>query len=172
MQHLNNKYGLFRTLGVIALFIAFLVGAAPLSQAQRYRANNDERRKEWMSQMRQFKHEFFKKKLALTRDQETPFFKAYDQMDDELIRIGEETRALERKAISNADASDTELESAARTLFEQKKKEGEVELKYFEEFSKILTKKQLIKLKETERQFNRELLNNSRETKDGIKKTR
>lgn len=145
----------------VALLIA-LSFAGIASFAQPKRQNDEEKRKEWMTEMRSFKHEFFKKELGLNREQENAFFKAYDQMDDELIKIGEETRSLERKITSDPEASETEMESAARTLFEQKKKEADVELKYFEEFKTILNKRQLLKLKETERRFNRALLNRSK----------
>lgn len=146
----------------LSILIILFLGASPDVYSHKNKGAGDDRRKEWMNDMREFKHQYFKRDLGLTRDQEVPFFKAYDQMDDELIRIGEETRALERKTINDSDATDTELESAARTIFEQKKKEGETELKYFEEFSKILTKKQLVKLKETERRFNRALLDRTK----------
>ncbi|MCH5219552.1 MAG: hypothetical protein J1F20_03195 [Muribaculaceae bacterium] len=126
--------------------------------AQRPKPGDDDQRKEWMAEMRDYKHEFYKKELDLTREQEVPFFKALDQMDDELFRVGEETRQLERKIYQDSDASDTEMESAARALFEQKKKEADIELKYFDEFKTTLTKRQLLKMKETERRFNRALL--------------
>ena len=148
----------------LVVMLAVCVSAPSLvAQKTKGIANGEEKRREWITEMRNFKHEFFKKELGLTREQETPFFKAYDQMDDELIRVGEETRALERKINADSDASETEMESAARTLFEQKKKEGEIELKYFEEYKNILTKRQLLKLKETERRFNRALLSRSKE---------
>lgn len=150
---------------VALVVLAMLFMATPVS-AQRNRAKDDDKRREWMADMRNFKHEFFKKDLGLTREQEAPFFKAYDQMDDELIRVGEETRQLERKINNSADASETEMESAARTLFEQKKREGEIELQYFDEFKNILTKRQLLKLKETERRFNRALLNHTKGRKN------
>lgn len=148
---------------IFSVIALCMILSSQTATAQRIKGNSDDRRKEWMVEMRNFKHEFFKKELGLTREQEVPFFKAYDEMDDELIRIGEETRQLERKINADSDASDTELESAARTLFEQKKREAEVELTYFEEFKNILTKRQLLRLKETERRFNRALLNHNRE---------
>lgn len=162
MPTLKKQYT-FRTILTTFLVALFVATAILPVEAQRKDApKNDDKRREWMKEMREYKHKFLKQELKLTRDQEAPFFKAYDQMDDELIRIGEETRALERKALKNSDASDTELESAARTIYEQKKKEGEVELRYFEEFGKILTKKQLVRIKEVERRMNRALLKNSK----------
>lgn len=146
-----------KSLNILALILAAFFMAAPAAMAKKARGNEGPR-KEWMADLRNYKHEFYKKDLNLTREQEAPFFKAYDQMDDELMRVGEETRTLERKISTNAEATDTELESAARTLFEQKKREAEIELKYFDEFKNVLTKRQLLKLKETERRFNRALL--------------
>ena len=146
---MTRKYKSIQT--VLAIFImAFFFVATPVS-AQK---NRDQRSK----QLLEYKHQFYKKALALTPAQEAAFFKAFDLMDEELYRIGSETRALERKYMSAKNATDTELESAARTLFEQKKKEAEVELKYFEQFKNILTKRQLLMLKETERRCNKGLL--------------
>lgn len=143
------------------LFIALAVlVCSPATWGQKQKVAGDVR-KTAISEMREFKHNFLKRELGLSREQEQPFFKAYDQMTDELIRIGEETRTLERKTISDANATDTEIESATRTIFEQKKKEGEIELKYLEEFKNILNKRQLLKLKDAERRFNRGLMHHS-----------
>lgn len=154
----SSKYMRFAAICVLSAFFF----AMPYVATAQKRANDDDRRKEWMSEMRNFKHEFYKKDLNLTREQESAFFSAMDRMDDELIHIGEETRQLERKVNADRDASDTEMESAARTLFEQKKREADIELKYFEEYKTILNKRQLLKLKETERRFNRALLGRSK----------
>jgi len=127
---------------------------------------SDEQREEWLGEMREYRHKFFRKELNLNRDQETKFFQAYDRMDAELIKIGEETREMEKKMINNTQASDTEMETVARALFEQKKREAEVELKYFDQFKEILSKRQLLKLKEVERKFNATLLKYAKEKRD------
>ena len=156
----------YKHVTILSLVLTIFV-ASPCVMAQRngQRVPSENQRQEYLENLRNYKHDFFKKDLNLTREQENSFFRAYDQMDEELLKIGDETRALERKISNDAGATDTEIESAARVLFEQKKKEGEVELKYFEEFKKILTKRQLLKLKDTERKFNRALLGNSRKRK-------
>ena len=43
-------------------------------------------------------------------------------MDEELQQIADETRELERRALDNADASDTELEAASQAVFAQNRK--------------------------------------------------
>ena len=154
------KKSKFSFLTVTMLFFAMLFAspAATFAQQTKSKPNPEEQRDAQLKQMTEFKHAFLKKELNLTRAQETNFFRVYDQMDAELRKIGEESRLLERKTQRNAKATDTELESAARALFEQKEKEAEVELKYFEEFRKVLTKRQLFNLKDVERRMTRALL--------------
>ena len=45
-------------------------------------------------------------------------------------------------------------------------REGEIEAKYFDKFSKILTKKQLFLLKQAEVKFTREMLNKNKKRKN------
>ena len=145
------------------LLISFVFATDPTYARQRI---SDEQREEWLGELREYRHKFFRKELNLTRDQETKFFQAYDKMDAELIKIGEETREMERKMMNNLNASDNEIETVARALFEQKKREAEVELKYFEQFKEILTKRQLLKLKDAERKFNSSLLKHIKDKRD------
>ncbi len=135
---------------VTVLLLAMMTTALPISV---FSASDPTDKDEWIVELRNYKHRFLKKELGLTREQEAPFFKIYDEMDDQLIKINGETRSLERKALSDTDASDTELEAAAKAIFEQKKKESEVELKYFDQLSDVLTLKQLVRLKDAERKL-------------------
>jgi hypothetical protein len=83
-------------------------------------------------------------------------------MEDEINRISTETRDLERRVLANDDASNTEMESAARAVFEQKNREGEIEMSYFDKFKTILSSKQLLRLKNTERKFTQSLVQQHR----------
>ena len=147
------------------MFLLAVFMAMPQANAQRtkFKGDNPEIREDVLAELRSFKHDFLKKELNLTPSQEAPFFKAYDEMDYQLMKIGSETRMLERDLLEKSNPTDTELESGARTIFEQKKKEGEIELKYFEEFKKVLTKSQLVKLKSAERTMNRKIISYYRE---------
>ena len=115
-----------------------------------------------LDDLRQYAHQFLSRELKLERDQETPFFNAYDQMQQELVEVGEDTRNLERKILKNNDATDLELETAARAMFEQKRKEADIELRYFDQFKTILTPRQLVNLKPAIRKMTRVLLRYSR----------
>lgn len=135
---------------LIALFACFTATTAAQT--------TPEQRKAYADKLRQYKRQILTRELDLTRDQANQFFPLYDKMDDELQRIGRETRMLEQRTINNSQATATECESAAYTLFEQKKAEAEVELRYFPQFKAILTPRQLLRLKAAERTFRQEVL--------------
>ena len=137
----------------LALFICLSVSAQG-----RGKQMNEQERQRFRTEMRSYKHRFISQELELTPEQQREFFGVYDEMDDEVERINGETRDLERSVARKADASDVELEAAARALFEQKKAEGEVELQYFDRFKQILTPQQLFKLRKAERKFTRKLM--------------
>lgn len=105
--------------------------------AQSALSEND--RSRWLSEIREYKHEFLAKDLELTREQQRDFFPLYDSMEDEVERINTETRALETKVSESKEASDLEIENASRTIFEQKRAEGQIEMTYFDKFKEILS---------------------------------
>ena len=104
-----------------------------------------------MAELRPYQREFISRELDLTKDQERRFFPIYEEMNDRIDSLNEETRELERRTIDTPDASDTELEAAAQAVFDLKQKEGRIEAEYFEKFKEILTPRQLLKLKSAER---------------------
>lgn len=117
--------------------------------------------------LREFSHQYLSRALKLERSQETPFFNAYDQMQNELYDIGEDTRKLETKIDKDTNATDLELETTARAIFEQKRKEADVELRYFEQFKTLLTPRQLVKLKPAMRDMTRALIKYHRDQRHG-----
>lgn len=65
---------------------------------------------------------------------------------------------------NNASATDTEIESAARAVFEQKAREGQVEISYFSKFKDVLSSRQLLSLKNADRKFTQQLMRSHRKT--------
>lgn len=143
---------------LVFVILTFIFASALTAQAQQRKRLTAEDRQKFLVEMRQYKHDFLVKELDLTRDQQNAFFPIYDKMDDELTQVAEETRDLEDKVAADDKATDTELESAARTLFEQKSKEGEIEKTYFDKFKGILSPRQLLKIKSAERKFTQQLV--------------
>lgn len=123
---------------------------------------SDADRTKWLSEIREYKHSFIANELELTREQQRDFFPLYDSMEDEIERVNAETRAIETRLAVDEDASDLELENGARTVFEQKRAEGQIEMTYFDKFREILTPRQLIKLKNSERRFTQQLVQKHR----------
>lgn len=133
------------------LLTAILALAAGNAMAQVPDDNED--RDKIMSQLRPYKHQFLTKDLGLSKEQQRDFFTLYDKMDEELLKINEDTRRLERLVNENKNASDTEIEAASRAIFEQKQKEAQIELAYYDKFKETLSPRQLLKLKSAERRF-------------------
>lgn len=136
----------------IAAMLLALVLTTGLAAAQnKNRQINTEQRQKVLEDIREFKHNAFAQQLSLSNEQQEEFFKLYDQMDDELMAVNEETRKLERKVRNNDEAADAEVLAAARALYNQKKTEADIEQKYFEKFSDILTPRQMLNLRTVER---------------------
>ncbi len=147
---------------IIAAALMLAVAIPATAQQPQNQLPDPENREKYINEVRRYKHDFLAKDLDLSREQQREFFPVYDAMEDELMKINDETRELERKTTTNAEASDTELEAAAQAIFSQKQREGEVELQYFDKFRKILNNRQLLRLKNTERKFTQQLVRHHR----------
>ena len=120
--------------------------------------DNDSNRDRWFKEMRAKKHDFIVKELELTPDQTEPFFAIYDKMDADIRAVGSRTRALEKKAFDNADASEADIDAAIEAMYSQRYQEWSIENEAKAKFETILTKKQMLKLKRAEFKFNRALM--------------
>ena len=144
------------------LLIALLFAAVPTVALAQDDATDKPDRDRIMSELKPYKHDFLTKDLKLDKEQAQKFLPIYDEMDEQLMKINDETRSLERNVMDNKDASDTEIEAAARAVFQQKQREAEVELAYYDKFKEILTPRQLLRLKGAERRFNQFLVRHHR----------
>lgn len=142
----------------LVIAVTALAASAQFSPAERQR---------WLGEMRNLKHDFIAKELSLTKDQEREFFPLYDKMEDEIAALNAQTREDEARVAADRDATDLEMENTARTVFEQKRAEGQIEMTYFEKYKTILTPKQLLQLKNAERKFTQQLVNRHRRVKRG-----
>jgi len=140
---------------ILLLSLSFVLALTAFSQPK-HKGGPD--RDKFYEQLRPYQHDFISKELELSRDQARDFFPIYDQLDDELKKIGKETRELEKQVLKNKEATDTEIEAASQAIFAQKEKEGKIELEYYEKFKQILEPRQLLKLKSAERRFTQWLL--------------
>lgn len=135
-----------------------LVALICLTSATASAQNRD--RKQFRDDIREYKHNYFKQKLDLSREQANSFFDLYDKMDDAITALNDEARTLETRIYGAPDGTitDIEYEVATRTLIEVKEKEAAIEKEYYGKFNEILNKKQLFELRKVERDFTMQLL--------------
>ena len=123
---------------VLITLIAIAAVAAPMAQAQ-----DKSPRKQWMTEMRQYKRAYLAKEL---------------DMEDECARLDEDTRQMERRISEAPDASDLEYEKATEAIYETKVRQAEIEKDYAAKFKEVLSPKQLFRLKEADRKFARDMM--------------
>jgi Spy/CpxP family protein refolding chaperone len=119
-------------------------------------------RTKFAADMYQAKHEMIIEELGLTPTQQSKFMPLYEQMEREVYEVNRNARALANEVEKKKNPTDRDFEAAASALSNTRMREGEIEAKYFDKFSKILSKKQLFQLKQTEVRFTREMISKKR----------
>ena len=122
-------------------------------------------RTKFATDMYQAKHEMIIQELGLTMTQQKQFMPLYEQMEREIYQVNRNARALASEVEKKKNPSDQDYEAAASALSRTRIQEGEIEAKYFEKFSKILSKKQLFQLKQAEVKFAREMISKNNKKK-------
>ena len=126
---------------------------------------NNNGRSKFATDMYQAKHEMIKEQLGLTPTQEKQFMPLYEQMEREIYQVNRTARTLAAEVEKKKNPTDRDYEAAASALSNTRVQEGDIETKYFEKFSKILSKKQLFLLKQAELKFTQQMLSKKRQKK-------
>ena len=116
--------------------------------------------------MRDYKMSFLVKETEMTDEQKEKFAPLYTEMETLIYKTNREARVIEQqvtKAGNNVD--EKKYEEAAKAMSQVKEKLANIENKYFSEFSKILSKKQMFLLKRAENRFSIEMLNQNKKSK-------
>lgn len=143
---------------ILSIILLLSVASFASAVAQSSVLSPDDRQR-WLSEIRNYKHDFLARELDLSREQQNEFFPLYDEMEDRIEALNAQARDIEANVSENPDAGDLEILGAAYTQFELKKLEGEIELEYYDKFKEILNPRQLLQLKSAERLFTRQLVN-------------
>lgn len=136
-------------------FVSILIALLALTTIVSAQGNN---RSKFSTDMYQAKHEMIIREVGLTQTQQKQFMPLYEQMEREIYQVNRNARALAAEVERKKNPTDRDYEAAASALSNTRVQEGEIEAKYFEKFSKILSKKQLFLLKQAEAKFTREML--------------
>ncbi len=145
-----------RTVLTIILLLSVVSFASAAAQSS---VLSPDDRQRWLSEIRNYKHDFLARELDLSREQQNEFFPLYDEMEDRIEALNAQARDIEANVSENPDAGDLEILGAAYSQFELKKLEGEIELEYYDKFKEILNPRQLLQLKSAEKLFTRQLVN-------------
>lgn len=144
------------------LFVIISVAALCPVPASAQQILSEIDRNRYINEIREYKHNFLTKELNLSKEQQTEFFPVYDEMEDRILTIGSETRELERSIAADQDIPDVQVEAAAEAIYNQKFKEAQIENEYFPKFKEILTPRQLLILKNSEKKFTQSLVRHHR----------
>ena len=113
---------------------------------------------QWTQEMLDYKHDFIAEQTEMTQAQRDKFMPLYEAMEKEVFAVHRTAREQAKKISSTTKASDQDYANAARAMSQVKVKEGEIEGRYFDKFSKILSKKQMFQLKQAELKFSKQML--------------
>ena len=147
---------------LVSILAAVLIATTTL--VAQSNGNNNGRSK-FATDMYQAKHEMIKEQLGLTPTQEKQFMPLYEQMEREIYQVNRTARALAAEVEKKKNPTDRDYEAAASALSNTRVQEGDIETKYFEKFSMILSKKQLFLLKQAELKFTQQMLSKKRQKK-------
>ena len=134
----------------ITLLLLMLASCVCNMQAQ-------DKKRQWTKEMLEYKHDFIVKETGMTQAQRDKFMPLYEAMEKEIYNVNHNAREQAKKINASNNVSDDEYAKAAKTMAEVKSKEGEIETRYFNQFAKILSKKQLFLLKQAEIKFYRQM---------------
>lgn len=154
---------------IYSLIVAFVVlpFASALAQAENDSVSNDDSRRRWIANVKDYKYQMLEREAQMSPEQAEQFFPLYQEMERKVFSVNLEARKLEMQVSENFDnATDTDFKEAAQALSDVKVREAEIEQEYYPQFAKILTDKQLFLLKRAETHFATDMLRHYNRSKE------
>lgn len=144
-------------LKILVVCLMFFCSSAATAQAP-HRA---EARQEWMKKLKALKHDFLIKELDLKEEQQREFFEVYDAKETERMAAEQRVRHAERKIRKKeGEVTDAEYDRAIAEQYKLNAEIAQIEGKYEPKFRKVLTRRQLFKLRGAEHAFQRKIMEN------------
>lgn len=138
---------------ILLLIVACLFAAVP-AEAQRH---GKKHREKMRAELREFKLKYLAQEMELQPSEQPRFIELYDKMMGEKETLFRPIWETERDLRKNPKASEAEYEALATKKDKAKEEELKIDRKYEEQFSKFLTSKQIYKMKEAEKTFNKKV---------------
>ena len=131
------------------LFILIFICSLGTSMIAQDRCNNPGKQREF----KEFKMKFLAQELDLKESQQERFFELYDKMMSEKKAAFAKVHAMEKKMREGKDITDADYDRFQALMDEARAKDLEIDRRYDSEFLKVISKKQLFKMKEAEGKF-------------------
>ena len=138
----------------VLLLILSVIMAFPLA-AQKDGGKRS--RAEMRREFKEFKIKYIAQEIELGASQIQEFTELYSQMEDEKHKVFSATRKLERSVKANKNATEKDYQSLSEAMTDAKAKDAEISKRYDEKFSRLLTAKQVYKMKDAEEGFRRKM---------------
>lgn len=138
---------------ILLLFVAVLLAFPVAAQQKGQKRHHAEMRREF----REFKIKYIAQEIEVSPAQIKEFTELYSQMEEERHKVFSATRKLERSVKANKNATEKDYQALSEAMTEAKAKDAAISKRYDEEFSRLLTAKQVYKMKDAEEGFRRKM---------------
>lgn len=108
-------------------------------------------------EFREFKVKYIIQEIELDPDKAKEFGEIYFQMEEERHKNFSSTRDMEVSVKGNAKSTDADYARLSEAMVQCKSRDAEISRRYEEKFAKMLTPKQLYKMKDAEESFRRKM---------------
>lgn len=136
----------------VLFFTLFSFVTLAYAQNENYVENRDIDK--MRQEMREFKLKYLAKEIELKDSQKKEFTEIYDELESKRAEIYRPVRDLERKIRKEGNnVTEEEYQKLTEEKNKAEQENSKLEKKYNERFSRILSQKQIYKLKESENNF-------------------
>ncbi len=138
----------------LLLILALILGCSASAFAQKHESKKGEN---MMKELQEFKIKFIAQEIDLKESQKAEFVELYNEMTAKRVEVMRDAWKMERELKKNKDASEADYQAVTDAMTKAKAKDAEIEKSYDEKFAKILTQKQIYKMKEAEENFRKKM---------------
>lgn len=141
---------------LLTLLIIFAIGATPIA-AQRD-GGKGKRHSEMIKDVQEFKIKYIIQEAEITKEQQAEFIRLYTEMSNAKLTLLKAHAEKHKALAANPSPTDNDYNKVSEEIAESKSAEGAIDKSYYLQFKKILTPKQLYKMKEAELHFNSKMM--------------
>lgn len=133
----------------VYLLLLMILTLVPAYSQEKGKKSREEMHKEY----REYKMKVLAQEMDLRDDQQKEFFDLYNKMSDERHKVHHEFRQIKKKMQDEKNMSEEDYAKLNTAEATAREKDSEIDKRYDAKFKKILTAKQIYKMKEVEEQF-------------------